>query len=616
MRNRQGFLSQMGYCRWIISLSWLLASCNSSPESLPQANASQLPSELSEQYFQARKTDLNTAIYLVDSILAYIKANQLPDTLRIKFNVEKSAILIQSGRQAEALDPLLEGYLLAGLNQDSALIAISALQLADYYNALYQTSLTFFYNNQAAQYYQKYPSSRQAAKTLNNLGRVYLDKANYFKALEFFEQADQIYESHNDSMNIAYNLADIGYTLIQLNQEVAGLAATRRGISIAESIENAPAVGKVLGNLALNYKKFHPDTAIMYQQKAIQITAELGDSLNWIIAKYNFGNVLLDLKKFSEAERIYQEVYAFCKEKEIDQGIMISLNALGSLYENVGQYQKAISILQESDAMISKSGSTSLHIQNLQAIRDVQLALGDLEAAQGTDWKIDSLEREVKTQQTQNSLKYLAQNMDAERALVNQQLLEKQHAEAKAKIFRRNVIIGLILGFFILGALLWYRWNLEFQTGQQAINRLLARYAGEINTQITASSTPNYDQYFQKLKHLLEVEKIYLQSSLKTDHILERLEITYKELNHVLKEQLNTSFPQLINQYRINTAKELLAESAHDHLSLDEIAVLSGFGTRQNFHKTFLSMAGVSPGTFRTFFQQNRASSQVQAHSA
>lgn len=614
MRNRQGFLSQMGYCRWIISLSWLLASCNLSPESLTQVNESQLPSELSEQYFQARKTDLDTAIYLVDSILAYIKANQLPDTLRIKFNSEKSAILIQSGRQAEALDLLLEGYLLAGLSQDSALMAMAALQLADYYNALYQSSLTFFYTNQAAQYYQRYPSSRQAAKTLNNLGRVYLDKANYFKALELFNQVDQIYESNNDSINIAYNLADIGYTLIQLNQKEAGLAATRKGIAIAESIENVPAVGKVLGNLALNYKSFHPDTAIMYQQKAIQITAELGDSLNWIIAKYNFGNVLLDLKKFSEAERIYQDVYAFCKEKEIDQGVMISLNALGGLYQNIGQHQKAISLLQQADSMMGKRGSTSLQIQNLQSLREAQLSLGNLEDAQTTFWIVDSLEREVTTQQTQSSLKYLEQNLDAERALFNQQLLEKQHAEAKAQISRRNVIIGLILGLFFLGALLWYRWRLEFQTGQQAINRLLTRYAGEINIQKTASATPNYDQYFQKLKHLLEVEKIYLQSSLKTDHILERLEITYKELNHLLKEQMNTSFPQLINQYRIKTAQELLADAAHDHLSLDEIAVLSGFGTRQNFHKTFQATAGVSPGTFRTFFQQNRASSQVQGH--
>ncbi len=598
------------YWFWFIFLSWFCATCSLSTENLIPVKASPLPASLVAEYLQARETNVDAALTYADSIINYIEKNQLPDSLHIYYLFEKAETLVKAGRQKEALNFFLEGNLLASLSQDSTQMALAALQLGNYYNIIYQPALALPYTTQAAQYYKNYPSSPETAKTLSNLGRAYLEDGNSYKALELFNQVAQIHESNKDSLNIAYNLSDIGYALIQLQQEEAGLDATRKGIQIVEALKNAPDVGMTLSNLALNYRDFHPDTAILYQQKAMELTLELGDSLNWIASKFNFGNVLYEFENYPDAKRVYQEVLAFCQEKQIDHGVMLSFNALGTLHHKTGQQQEAISLLQKANRMITEnSGSTAILIQNLQSIGMAQRALGNIESAQTIEWKVDSLQRQSKSQQIQSSLEYLEQNMEVGQALFNQQMLEKQSAEAKAQLIRRNVILGLILSFVIAGLLLWYRWRVEYQSGQQAINRLLNKYARELEKEKSNESNPpvevHYAKLSQELVNLLEIEKIYLQSNLKTEDVQERLQISYKDLNHILKSQFQTSFPNLVNQYRIKTAQQLLADPDHANLSMDEIAILSGFGTRQNFYKTFQLIAGVSPGSFRAYFQEN-----------
>ena len=134
----------------------------------------------------------------------------------------------------------------------------------------------------------------------------------------------------------------------------------------------------------------------------------------------------------------------------------------------------------------------------------------------------------------------------------------------------------------------------------------LEDFKSQINT-LRASNLDAALRHRDKLEEILslETEKIFLQSNLKAEDVLNFLDITYKELHHLLKEHLNTTFPNLINEYRVKTAKELLANPAQSNLSMDEVAILSGFGTRQTFYKVFQASVGVSPGMFKAHIQQD-----------
>ena len=54
-----------------------------------------------------------------------------------------------------------------------------------------------------------------------------------------------------------------------------------------------------------------------------------------------------------------------------------------------------------------------------------------------------------------------------------------------------------------------------------------------------------------------------------------------------------------INEYRVKEAIRILSNLSNSNLTIEEIAVESGFNDRQALHRTFKKMTGLSPGNFR-----------------
>jgi AraC-like DNA-binding protein len=63
------------------------------------------------------------------------------------------------------------------------------------------------------------------------------------------------------------------------------------------------------------------------------------------------------------------------------------------------------------------------------------------------------------------------------------------------------------------------------------------------------------------------------------------------------KEHTGQTFHTYLSQYRINRAKDYLAES---DLPVTEIAYLCGFSSIKTFNRLFKTFAGVAPSTFRS----------------
>lgn len=66
--------------------------------------------------------------------------------------------------------------------------------------------------------------------------------------------------------------------------------------------------------------------------------------------------------------------------------------------------------------------------------------------------------------------------------------------------------------------------------------------------------------------------------------------------SHILKEHFGKTFPELINHYKLERAKELLEYTS---LSVREIACLSGFNDPGYFHRIFSRVEGMTAGNYR-----------------
>tara|TARA_E500000318_G_scaffold111076_1_gene128381 strand:- start:6248 stop:6637 length:390 start_codon:yes stop_codon:yes gene_type:complete len=102
-----------------------------------------------------------------------------------------------------------------------------------------------------------------------------------------------------------------------------------------------------------------------------------------------------------------------------------------------------------------------------------------------------------------------------------------------------------------------------------------------------------------KLKHLMENEKLYLKHELKLDDIAELLDISRHHASQVINENFNRSFYEYINNYRIKEAKsKLCLNFENSSLSISEIAYQCGFNNRVSFYKAFKKITHITPKEF------------------
>lgn len=111
--------------------------------------------------------------------------------------------------------------------------------------------------------------------------------------------------------------------------------------------------------------------------------------------------------------------------------------------------------------------------------------------------------------------------------------------------------------------------------------------------------SPTQLRYWQdRLRQLLETEKVYLEADLSLPGLAQKAGLTTHELSFVLNEGFGVNFFQLINGYRVEEAKRLLVAGQHQHLSMVGIAFEAGFSSKTTFNTTFKKVTGLSPSQF------------------
>jgi len=115
-------------------------------------------------------------------------------------------------------------------------------------------------------------------------------------------------------------------------------------------------------------------------------------------------------------------------------------------------------------------------------------------------------------------------------------------------------------------------------------------------------NTPQTD-LFIRLNEIFREERIFLNSSLKLAQICDCFQISSKTLGRVLKKKGYRNFTHFVNHHRIEEAKRLMAITEHDIYTLEAIANMSGFGTRQTFYAAFVQMTGLKPARYRNMLK-------------
>ena len=100
------------------------------------------------------------------------------------------------------------------------------------------------------------------------------------------------------------------------------------------------------------------------------------------------------------------------------------------------------------------------------------------------------------------------------------------------------------------------------------------------------------------LEKYVSEKKFYLDPNLKIEQLAKKIHVSYKNLSLVINELIGKNFTTLLNEYRVEEAKRIIAQNM-DIESLGDVYTKVGFNTRSTFNRVFKSITGLTPSEFK-----------------
>lgn len=102
----------------------------------------------------------------------------------------------------------------------------------------------------------------------------------------------------------------------------------------------------------------------------------------------------------------------------------------------------------------------------------------------------------------------------------------------------------------------------------------------------------------REITRLLKRDKVYRYNDYSIGQMAEQLNINKRYVSLTIRYCFNTNFTTLLNVYRIKEAERMLTRYCLADVNIEDVAIASGFKTRQSFYNYFKKLMGVNPTQF------------------
>ncbi len=94
-------------------------------------------------------------------------------------------------------------------------------------------------------------------------------------------------------------------------------------------------------------------------------------------------------------------------------------------------------------------------------------------------------------------------------------------------------------------------------------------------------------------------EKKYLDKNYSARQLAADLGVDVRNISAVFSVEFKENYASLINRFRVRMAARLLKQQRAQAMTMEEIALLVGFSTRQTLYKAFAKVHGMTPAEFK-----------------
>lgn len=170
---------------------------------------------------------------------------------------------------------------------------------------------------------------------------------------------------------------------------------------------------------------------------------------------------------------------------------------------------------------------------------------------------------------------------------------------------------GVILGVFLVWLAYFTSSFTSYLTGSLTFSFLVyllawllitrRKESGSSRRSKTGSSQSmsqqEIDRMKEKIRQAVMEDQRYKNPDLNMPALARLTGLTPHQFSSFINEQLNQNFSQLINSFRIESAKKMLENE--QHLTVEAIGFDCGFNSTSTFHTAFKKATGITPAAFR-----------------
>jgi AraC-type DNA-binding domain-containing proteins len=280
-------------------------------------------------------------------------------------------------------------------------------------------------------------------------------------------------------------------------------------------------------------------------------------------------------------------------------------------YFKKGEYETALEYIvknEELTATIAKPDSEDLLMKS-----KILAAMGNFE---------DSFDVNMEYIELTDSLnrKKIAQRVSELHTIHQVEKLEfKAEQERLKAVNMRQFVVGLLVVVLLLAcviSIVIYHLNKTRQKNRVLFQRIQSQEAVELELkrkEEALHSKSSFDgiisdedagRLYLRLKELMKDKKNYTDPNITRKTIAIKLGTNETYLYDTIKKCLDMSYTEYVNLLRLDYAKEMMKKYLNK-LALEDIAMMSGFGTRQTFHRLFRDRYGLSPFEYSKMLKNN-----------
>lgn len=524
--------------------------------------------------------------------------------------IRQAAVLIP-GKPVEAdsiYKEILEEIITQQVRNDS-LFVLTYFQLG--LSNLYQGKLNMAldYYDKSLQYNHSNILPNNTLSSLANIAIIYEKQYRFKEASETYQKVLEIAEKSKDSTSIANIWLNLGILSHRMKDDEKALNILGKTYNYYSSKQDTLRMGNVLNNIATCYFPSQPKISEDYLEKSLTLYKQVKAEFFVVITTNNLAELKISQKKYSESRQLLQGNIVTCEKKGFLEPLSFAYRLYGQCeIESGGNLETAAASLGKARELALKTGRNDY----LRDIREVELLLqvraGNFDSVKKVleeyksmiDESAQESARIINTEfQTIHEVKKITQQKDL--LVEDISLKNKQLILSLLSLLAAALAIGIIAAQYIRlrrTMRTMYRMNVELANNAPiSINSLNQDDIQDSDEDSAGAENIGLSNLYLGLLKRIERDKLYLNPAFSLQDLSELLNRRERYISQAVNEIGKTSFPNLINNLRINEARRLMTENPD--LPISEIMKKTGFGSRQSFYRNFKQATGFSPSEYQ-----------------